>query len=81
MTANRAAVLNFAEYKSWPKWSLSVRLFWAFGPIGIPPQFTARNLPAVIILRKFCRPRMFLFGSFSKERPTELARLASELQL
>ena len=35
----RSMVLDYADHKKWPWWSLPTRLFWVFGPIGRPTRF------------------------------------------
>ena len=73
----RAIVLNFSERKSWPKWSLPIRLFWRFGPISTLPQFTEFNLPAVILLRRFRFPLTFTFGG--KHASAEMDRFLKQV--
>jgi hypothetical protein len=59
---NRALFLNYEERSSWPRLSLPVLLFHAFGPAPIPASFLPRCLPAVILVRKFRFPSQFSFG-------------------
>ncbi len=76
---NRALFLNYEERSSWPRWSLAVLLFHAFGPAPIPTSFLPRCLPAVILLRKFKFPSQFSFGPLVLDRATKLQNLRSSL--
>jgi hypothetical protein len=58
---------NYDEPASWRFWS-------------IPPQFTSRTLPAVIVFRKFKWPRKFSFGVFSKNPEETLVALRAILE-
>jgi hypothetical protein len=76
---NRALFLNYEERSSWPRWSLAVLLFHAFGPAPIPASFLPRWLPAVILVRKFKFPSQFSFGPLVLDRATKLQNLRSSL--
>jgi hypothetical protein len=71
---------NYDEPASWRFWSMPARLFRNFGPRTIPPQFTSRTLPAVIVFRKFKWPRKFSFGVFSKNPEETLVALRAILE-
>src|SRR5260370_22170581 len=62
MVRNRAFFLNYEERKKWPRRSLPVLLFRAFGPTPVPPSFLPRCLPAVVLIRRFRLPSQFSFG-------------------
>ena len=81
MIGNRAIFLNYAERGSWPRCSLAVLLFHAFGPAPIPVSSLPRCLPAVILVRKFRLPNQFSFGPLftEKEKATKLQNLRSSL--
>jgi len=76
---NRALFLNYEERSNWPRWSLAVLLFHAFGPAPIPPSFLPRCLPAVILVRKLRFPSQFSFGPLVTDRATKLQSLRSAL--
>lgn len=76
---NRALFLNYEERSTWPRWSLAVLLFHAFGPAPKPPSFLPRYLPAVIVVRKLRFPSQFSFGPFARDRATKLQSLRSAL--
>jgi hypothetical protein len=76
---NRALFLNYQERSSWPRWSLPVLLFHAFGPAPIPASFLPRCLPAVIMVRKFKFPSQFSFGPLVLDRGAKLQNLRSSL--
>jgi hypothetical protein len=76
---NRALFLNYEERGSWPRWSLAVLLFHAFGPAPIPATFLPRCLPAVILVRKLRFPSQFSFGPLVMDRATKLQSLRSSL--
>jgi hypothetical protein len=44
----RSLVLDYANHKSWPWWSLPTQLYGAFGPKGKSARFTPDYLPAVL---------------------------------
>ena len=75
----RAIILDYSDRERWPKLSLPVQLFWRFGPISIPPQFTELNLPAVILLRRFRFPLKFSFGSAPQRAEAEMDRFLQEV--
>ena len=73
-------VLDYANHKNWSRWSLPTRLFWSFGPIPKPDIWIPHYLPAVLVLRKFRRPKTFSFGKMSKDPNLQFERLISELK-
>lgn len=75
----RELLLDYSDHKNWPRWALPVRLFWQFGPIPMPPQFTPHFLPAILVLKKFRRPQTFSFGAASKDREAKFEQLLAEL--
>jgi len=75
----RAVLLNYEERRNWRCWSLPVRLFHAFGPAPTTDSFIPHLLPAVIIITKLGRPKLFSFGSLSKDREANLEKLCSAL--
>jgi hypothetical protein len=74
---NRELFLNYEERSSWPRLSLPVLLFHAFGPAPIPASFLPRCLPAVILVRKFRFPSQFSFGPLVMDRTSKLQNLRS----
>ena len=81
LIGDRAFLLNYSERDRWDRWSLPAQLFEIFGPRGMPERFTPHSLPAVIVFRKFHRPRKFTFGERSKESEEKLNQLRAELVL
>jgi hypothetical protein len=79
LVEDRALFLNYEERSSWPRWSLAVLLFHAFGPAPIPASFLPRCLPAVILVRKFTFRSQFSFGPLVMDRATKLHNLRSSL--
>ena len=79
LIGERAVFLNYEERRNWRHWSLPVRLFHAFGPAPTSQTFIPHLLPAVIVIRKFRRPQLFSFGSFSTDREAKLEELRSAL--
>jgi len=79
LTGGRAVFLNWSERKKWDRRSLAVQLFEVFGPHGMPEQFTAHSLPAVVVFRKLQRPKKFTFGEHCKDREGKLEELRAEL--
>jgi hypothetical protein len=80
LSQERLIFLDYANHKQWPWRSLPARLFWAFGPIAIPPRFTPDHLPAVLLLRPFRRPKTFSFGRRSKDPESKFAELLAALK-
>jgi hypothetical protein len=76
---SRAVFLSYEERRKWPRRSLAVSIFHAFGPTPIPPSFMPRCLPALILIRKFRAPRQFSFGEISRDREVKLKKLSSAL--
>lgn len=74
-----ACLLDYQERKSWPTWSLPVRLFWTFGPIPLPPMFLPNYLPAVVLIKRFKRPRNYSFGKMARDRGANWERLQADL--
>jgi hypothetical protein len=79
MVRNRAFFLNYEERKSWPRRSLPVLLFRAFGPSPIPPSFLPRCLPAVVLVRRFKLPSQFSFGPLIQDKETKTQNLRLKL--
>ena len=75
---HRLMSLDYARSKRWPWWSLPVRLFWQFGPIPMPAFLVTRNLPAVLVLRNFRRPKRFSFGPATKDAKAEFEKFVAE---
>jgi hypothetical protein len=76
----RAVLLDYNERKHWQWWSFPSQLFNCFGPRSIPERFTPGQLPAVIVFKKFQRPKKYLFGERSSDHEGSLARLRRELE-
>jgi hypothetical protein len=79
LISDRAAVLNWSERKGWDRWSLPVRMFWVFGPHGLPEQFTKATLPSVIVFRQLRQPKTFTFGTRAEDREKKIEELRAEL--
>jgi hypothetical protein len=75
-----AEFLNWSERKSWRTWTLAPQLFrfyaFFFGP---EPFEFATSLPAVIVFKRFQRPKSFHFARSSNEGDSVLHRLQAEL--
>ncbi len=69
----------FLDYNSRGDWSLASQLFGIFGPHAIPESFNRFSLPTVIVLKRFHRPKKFIFGSRRTDRELLLQQLRSEL--
>lgn len=81
LTGRRVVSLNWSKRKDWDRLSLPVQLFEVFGPHGMPEQFTAYSLPAIIVFRQFRRPLLFTLGKRSKDPDQKLEQLRSALEL
>jgi hypothetical protein len=80
LSEERLVLLDYANHKQWPWRSLPARLFWAFGPIPMPPRFTPDFLPAVLLLKPFRFPMAFSFGRRSKDTDSRFAELLAALK-
>lgn len=79
LIASRAVFLDYEERRSWPRWSFSVRLFYAFAPQPMPISFTPRYLPAFLLVRRYQAPLRFSLGELSRNRETQVEKLRSAL--
>jgi hypothetical protein len=81
LVERRAYFLNYEDNRKWPRWSLEVLLFRAFGPSPMPPSFMPHCLPAVVVVRKFRWPARFSFGArqIDIDKETNLANFRASL--
>jgi hypothetical protein len=75
----RAVFLDYDERKSSRQGPLTGWLFYCFGPQPMTGSFMPQYLPAVIVFRKFRRPKTFSFGQLSRERATQFRDLVAQL--
>jgi len=80
MVEGRALFLNYEERKTWPRWSLSVLLFHAFGPAAKPTSFMPHVIPTVLLIRRFRWPAQFSFGERAVNKEARLEELRSALR-
>jgi len=79
LIGDRAVFLDYSQRERWDHWSLPAQLFEIFGPHGVPERFTVYSLPAVIVFRKFHRPRKVTFGERSKDLEEKIEQLRAAL--
>lgn len=79
LVSERAVRLDYNQRSLWPRWSLATQLFEIFGPHPLPALFMRYALPAVIVVKRNRKPKLFGFGSRKKDREATLDQLRSEL--
>jgi len=75
---DRALFLNYEDRHSWSRWSLSVRVFHAFGPKPMP-SWIPRCLPSIIVVKKFRVPKQYSFGALYGNQKEQSIKLSKEL--